>query len=436
MHPSAPHLPRREGRPDCKFLHAADLHLDSPLRGLAAEQDSPIQALRGATRRAFENLVDLALQEEVDFVLLAGDLYDGSWQDLSTGIFLARQLGRLGEHAIRVFAVVGNHDAESRITKALEKPQNLTLFPADLPHTVVLPELGVALHGQSYRQQHVLDNLAAGFPAALPGLCNIGLLHTSLDGREGHAPYAPCKLDELRSRGYQYWALGHVHQSEVVCEDPFVVFPGCLQGRHIRESGPKGCYLVTASENTITSLDWYPLDVVRWSLCRVNLGRSATLADVVTEVREALSQTLIQASGRILAVRILLEGNSPIHAELQGKLYWLQHALTEVAAELASEELWIEKVVAATTDLVEHQAILASEGAFGGLLQNIRDLPETLEALPGLSDTLASLRNKLPPEVMTAERGFDLEDPEVLARLISEAKELLLTKLLEPGAGV
>ena len=169
-----------------KFLHAADLHLDSPLRGLARHDEAPVNDLRGATRAAFNNLVELAIKEKVAFVLLAGDLYDGTWQDFSTAIFLAKKLGELDRAGIRVFGVLGNHDAQSKLTKALEKPKNLTLFPANKPHTEVLNDHEVAIHGQSFGQQRVEENLALGFPAAKPGMFNIGLLHTSLDGREGH----------------------------------------------------------------------------------------------------------------------------------------------------------------------------------------------------------------------------------------------------------
>ncbi|MCU0723068.1 MAG: DNA repair exonuclease, partial [Planctomycetes bacterium] len=227
-----------------KFVHAADVHLDSPLRGLERYETAPAEALRNASRRALENLVRLALDEGAAFVLLAGDLYDGDWRDYNTGLFFTRQVARLREGGVPVFLAAGNHDAHSRITKALRLPDNAHVFSSKKPETRRLEALGVAVHGQSYAAPEVKDNLAAGFPDALPGLFNVGLLHTALDGRPGHAPYAPCTVDQLRSKGYRYWALGHVHQAEEVSRSPHVVFPGCVQGRHARETGPKGCRLV------------------------------------------------------------------------------------------------------------------------------------------------------------------------------------------------
>lgn len=416
-----------------KFLHAADLHLDSPLRGLARHEEAPVAALRGATRAAFSNLVELAIEEAVDFVLLAGDLYDGTWQDFSTAIFLSKQLGELDRAGIRVFGVLGNHDAQSKLTKALEKPKNLTLFPANKPRTEVLSDLEVAIHGQSFGQQHVGDNLAAGYPAARPGLFNIGLLHTSLDGREGHAVYAPCKLDDLRARDYQYWALGHVHAREVVSTDPWVIFPGCLQGRHARETGPKGCCLVTVEDCQVESVEHRVLDVVRWASCVVDLGSVDSMEGVLDSTDRALGEVLGDADGRDAVTRLKFVGSSPVHAELQGKALWLRQKILTLAAERHGESLWIEKVVLATTSKLDREELLAAESALGGLARSILEVPEQPGAVRGLVSALASLREKLPAEVSLAEDGLRLDDPEFLVRLIREAKELLVSRLLETG---
>ncbi len=416
-----------------KFIHTGDLHLDSALRGLARHDEAPVDDLRGATRGAFNNLVELAIEEKVAFVLLAGDLYDGTWQDFSTAIFLAKKLGELDRAGIRVFGVLGNHDAQSKLTNALEKPKNLTLFPANKPQTEVLNDLEVAIHGQSFGKQHVEENLAVGFPEARAGMFNIGLLHTSLDGREGHAAYAPCKLDDLRARNYQYWALGHVHAREEVSTDPWVVFPGCLQGRHARETGPKGCCLVTVEDCRVESVEHRVLDVVRWASCEVDLGKVNSMQGVLDNAGKALSKVFDDAEDRIVAARMCFVGASPVHAELQGKTQWLRQKLLGLAAELHGEGLWIEKVVMATTNKLDRGTVLAGVGALGGLARSILDVGEEPSAVRGLDEALAAFREKLPPEVFLAEDGLRLDDQEVVARLIREAKELLIGKLLETG---
>lgn len=416
-----------------KFLHAADLHLDSPLRGLARYDEAPVNDLRGATRAAFNNLVELAIEEKVAFVLLAGDLYDGTWQDFSTAIFLAKKLGELDRAGIRVFGVLGNHDAQSKLTKALEKPKNLILFPANKPQTEFLDDLEVAIHGQSFSQQHVEENLAVGFPVAKPGMFNIGLLHTSLDGREGHAAYAPCKLDDLRARDYQYWALGHVHAREEVSIEPWVVFPGSLQGRHVRETGPKGCCLVSVEDGRVKSVEHRALDVVRWANCEVDLGKVTSMQGVLDSASKALKEVLDNAEDRIVATRIRFMGASPVHTELQGKTQWLRQKLMELSAEMHGEGLWIEKVVVATVSKLDRETVLAGDGALGGLARSIMEVKEVPSAVRGLDATLAALREKLPAEVFLAEDGLRIDDQEVVAKLIQEAKELLLGKLLETG---
>jgi DNA repair protein SbcD/Mre11 len=219
-----------------KLVHAADLHLDSALHGLARYESAPAEEIRGATRRAFTNLVTLCLEERVALLVISGDLFDGDWRDISTGLFFSAQLSKLCEAGIKVVWIRGNHDAVSQIRRSVRLPQAVIELAANHAETRVFDELGIAVHGQSFVKRDVTEDLAAGYPPRVAGALNVGLLHTALDGRSGHDRYAPCKLETLTNRGYEYWALGHVHQREVVSADPYVVFPGNLQGRHARES--------------------------------------------------------------------------------------------------------------------------------------------------------------------------------------------------------
>ena len=245
-----------------RFLHASDLHIDSPLRGLDRYEGAPVERLRTATRGALERLVDTALNERVDFVLLAGDIYDSDWQDFHTGLFFREQMVRLDRAGIRVFIVQGNHDAQGVITRQLTLPQNVTTFSSRTAETHRIEEIAVAVHGRSFPNRAVDEDLVPSYPAPVPGLLNIGMLHTSLTGRVGHDTYAPTDVATLSSKGYDYWALGHVHAREVVSEQPRIVFPGNLQGRKASETGPKGCELVTVEAGQVGS-EFVPLDVVR-----------------------------------------------------------------------------------------------------------------------------------------------------------------------------
>jgi DNA repair protein SbcD/Mre11 len=200
-----------------KLVHAADLHLDSPLRGLERYPGAPAERMRGATRAALQNLVDLCIRERAGLLVLAGDLYDGDWPDYATGMFFATQMLRLAEANIEVAWIRGNHDAVSVITRHLRLPSHVRELPYGHAATEAYPDLGVAVHGQGFVQREVVDDLAKGYPERIPSLLNVGLLHTALEGRELHGRYAPTTLDVLRSKGYDYWALGHVHTREVVC---------------------------------------------------------------------------------------------------------------------------------------------------------------------------------------------------------------------------
>jgi DNA repair exonuclease SbcCD nuclease subunit len=247
--------------PGFRFVHAADLHLDSPLRGLEADPAAPAETIRGATRRALGGLVDLAIQENVEFVLIAGDIYDGDWPDFGTGLFFANQTRRLEQAGIPVFAIRGNHDAANRMTRSLRMP-HVTVFDHARAHTHRLERIGVAIHGQSFADQAVTEDLSRAYPPPVPGLFNIGMLHTSAEGYTAHARYAPCEVARLRSHGYDYWALGHVHERQVLAEDPWIVFPGNLQGRHVNETGAKGASLVTVTDGRVASVEHRVLDVL------------------------------------------------------------------------------------------------------------------------------------------------------------------------------
>jgi DNA repair exonuclease SbcCD nuclease subunit len=415
-----------------RFLHAADVHLDSPLRGLERYEGAPVEEIRGATRRAFENLVALAIEESVDFVLLAGDIYDGDWRDYNTGLFFSGQMGRLNDHGIPVFLIAGNHDAASQITKALRAPPNLSVFATRAPETWVLEHLGVAIHGQGFPSRAVTDDLSRAYPQGDPALFNIGLLHTSLDGRPGHEPYAPCTADGLRAKGYQYWALGHVHQRELIAEDPYILYPGNIQGRHIRETGPKGCTLVRVEEGEVVEIEPRSLDVVRWAVCPVDVTDVRSLDQILPLVEHALAEASDGAEGRLLATRLRLTGRSPIHSRLHADHERLVNECRALVFSAGIPDVWIEKLVVETHPSAPVSE-LSREDAFGGLLRTIHALELDGERLSALSEEVELLALKLPPVLRGGDDPFDPSDPEYLAGCLEDVKALLVERLRGQG---
>jgi DNA repair exonuclease SbcCD nuclease subunit len=420
------------GRALFRFLHAADIHLDSPLRGLERYEGAPVDEIRSAPRRALENLVQFAIDEEVEFLLLAGDLYDGDWPDFNTGLFFHAQMRRLEDAGIGVHLIRGNHDAASQITKQLSLPSNVVQYSNEKPETFEIPELGVAIHGQGFKTRSVTSDLAADFPSGEPDRFDIGLLHTSLDGRPGHDPYAPTSVAELQSKGYDYWALGHVHKREIVCDDPWIVFPGNLQGRHARETGAKGATLVTVEDGTIVEVAHRPLDVVRWLSLDVDIG-SVEHADEIAEL--ALDRIAAEADpeSELLAVRVTLVGRSDAHGEVTSEPERWKEEFRARLHDAAGIRVFLEKVRIGSRSRADIGAVLDRGDAFGDLMRAVADLEERSLDLEDFVDSFRDLRKKLPTELAAADNPdrFDPTDAEILRGLLPEVRDLLTHRLLD-----
>ncbi|MDL2356591.1 MAG: DNA repair exonuclease [Pseudomonadota bacterium] len=385
-----------------RFIHAADIHLDSPLTGLAAYADAPAQLLRTATRDAFANLVTVAVEEKVDFMVIAGDLYDGNWKDFNTGIFFVRQMGRLKLAGIPVYLLYGNHDAESEMTKTLTLPDNVHRFPSKQAATFTLPALKVALHGRSFKDAATLENLALGYPDPLEGWFNIGVLHTALEGNAAHANYAPCSIAELEARGYQYWALGHVHEYRVWRGASVIAFPGNLQGRHIREPGPRGALMVSVEGGDITDIERLHVDVLRWHALDVDVAGAASMAEALRMTGRGLEQLVGETGAVPLAVRVTLTGATPAHGELFGLESQLRAEVLAQAAVIGSERLWIEKVRLGTSPQLLATDLSARSDAVADLQALLLKAEFDPVFMQSLEDDLMQLVGKLPLEVIAA----------------------------------
>ncbi len=404
-----------------RFLHAADIHLDSPLKGLAGQQDSTAVRIRSATREALDQLVGFALEETVDFLVIAGDLYDGDWKDFRTGLFFAGQMGRLNAAGIPAYLLHGNHDAESRITRQLTLPDNVHVFSSRKPQTYELKRIHAVLHGQSFPDRDVSGNLVPTYPEPVSNAFNIGVLHTGLGGMGGHANYAPCSLPELTNKGYEYWALGHVHQQSVLHEHPHVVFPGNLQGRHIRETGPKGAILVTVEDHTVTDLRPVPCDHVRWTVIKVVLEADDDMDQAIRRIRNSLEAALdTEADGRLLACRFIIEGFSNLHNRLAVSQEQLLNEVRSVALGAGNEAAWVEKVIVATRPPLRSEEIPQREDAIGDLLRLLERAASDEALLDQIGNDIDPLVNNLPAELRQ-----QVEDPLMQSMLAGDRAGLI-----------
>lgn len=412
-----------------KFLHAADLHLDSPLRGLDRYEGAPVDAIRQATRRAVANLVELAIVEDVAFVVIAGDIYDGDWPDYNTGLFFAKQMQTLREAGIAVYMIRGNHDAESVITRTLTLSDNVFELPTDRPGTFIHEATNCAIHGQGFANRAVTGNLSEKYPAGNSGCFNVGLLHTSASGSGGsseHEPYAPCTIDGLRRLEYDYWALGHIHLRQTLCDNgSLIAFSGNTQGRHIRETGPKGCLLVTVDDGVPTA-SFRPLDVFRWERCLTQADSCAAPEDVLDQVFADLKPLVESAGERPVAIRVEVAGRCEAHEKLQRGLgRWSAEVLAAATRDFG-ERVWIEKVRFATSPPADEFSELA-DGPLAELRQHLAEVQGDRVLLDELARELADLKRKLPPDL-----AGSLDDPDWLQLVADDAEQLLFGRLMTP----
>lgn len=392
-----------------KFIHAADIHLDSPQAGLQSRDDLPGDIIRNCTRRAFQAMIDLAIEEDVAFVVIAGDLYDGDWKDFSTGLFFAEQMRRLDRPC---YLLRGNHDAQSVITRNLPRLPKVEEFSSRTCETFLLPEHGVALHGHSFPNRAVPEDLSAGYKPPVPGMLNIGVLHSSAEDAGEHEVYAPCSIAALVLKQYDYWALGHIHQAQVLHERPWVVFPGNLQGRHARETGPKGCTLVTVEDRRIVQVEHRSVDVLRWASLEVD----ASGADVVAlsgRIEEVVQHAVGEAEGRPLLARLTLTGATALHGRLLGEAERLA-AECRAFGIARGGALWVEKVRIRTRLARETDSDMLAT-----LRPDFMAGLEDAEIVAALLKDFAELRLRLPAE---ARDGVDLpQDDFALRQLAADA---------------
>ena len=378
-----------------QFIHAADLHIDSPLAALGLKDARVAATFAAAGRKAVEQLVEATIDSGAKFLIVAGDVFDGDWRDVSTGLFFAKQLGRLHRAGVRTFLIKGNHDALSKIPQDLPYPQSVHVFDARKGQTQTLEDLRVAIHGRSFPDRVAPPDFVAGYAARRDGWLNIGVLHTSLEGSAAHSPYAPCTVGDLARFGYDYWALGHIHQAAVIARDPWIVYPGNVQGRNPRETGPKGAMLVTVEEGRIVAVDPLPLDGARWAQIRLDVAGLEDEGAIHQAVRSALFAAHAEAGGLALAVRLTLTGETREQPQLRARLDQMEADARAIAGEVA-HDCWVERLRLETWAPATPLAAEDDASDVASLLAACADDPEFRDEIALMARTLA---DKAPREL-------------------------------------
>lgn len=416
-----------------RFVHAADIHLDSPLRSLALRDKELAGLIGNATRRAFVRIVDLCLEEQVDALLLAGDLYDGDQTSMKTARFLAEQLRRLHEAGILTFVIRGNHDALSKISKELALPDSVKLFGgrADaVPVERAASQFPVVIHGLSFAQPHAPESLLGKYRPPVEGAVNIGLMHTSLAGAPGHDAYAPCSLADLQGAGFRYWALGHVHKRSVAEGGCAVVMAGMPQGRDINEAGAKSVALVTIGDDRSVRIEERATSIAEFGRVSVD----ATGIDDWRSLAASLARALEQARGAVasehLVARVRVTGATPLAWRIRRDLELLKAEADDRASVIG--RCWVEKIE------VDCRAPGMAAGMEAGLAADpVTELSRLIDrevigsgAYRAEAAAMADeLRSQLPPECR-ALLGADEEEFEaMIAALARDGSEDVLARL-------
>ncbi len=382
-----------------RFLHAADLHLDSRFAGLAHIPPAVRSYLRESTFAALGRLIHVAIKKNVDFVVISGDVYDISDASLQGQLRFQEALQELGKHGISVFLIHGNHDPLDGLRLTTDIPSHVTVFGGEKPEYATAyrrsdgKEIAI-ISGISYPTAKVMENTAITFRRK-PGssLFHIALLHGNVDGDQQHETYSPCSRKDLIERGFDYWALGHIHKRNIVHERPAIVYPGNIQGRSVKETGPKGCYVVDVDESGGVSLQFEELDLVRWQVSEIPINDISNEAEWIQSVEQKVEEIRDEHTDMMSVVRFRLTGRGDLHRLLAEK-----GAVDDLLSELQRREtiraerneykglVWTEGFAVETGLAIDHERLLNEDSFLGEMLRIAGNGEQSSKALDELID--------------------------------------------------
>ena len=413
-----------------RFVHTADIHLDSPLRSLAMRNPELAEIVGDASRKAFISIVDLCLLERVDAVVIAGDLYDGDQTSMKTARFLATQMARLHEAGVKVLKIRGNHDALSRISKQLIFPDTVTIF-GGRPSTVVHGATGldVAFHGLSFSHSKAPESLLPRYASPTAGAVNVGIMHTSLAGAPGHDVYAPCNVADLHGHGFDYWALGHIHSRTVHAGARTVVMPGMPQGRDINEGGEKSVTLVTVHDDHSIEIEHRATSIAQFERATVDIGDAVEWSDIVRSIRARIEELRASVGAPHLVLRLTAMGSGPLAWQVIRDRDLLLTEAEQAGAQTGS--VWIEKLELDVTPPIE-----AAGGAdpVHELIETMRSSARSESFRSQARDVINRVINELPVEARDFAGTNEAAANDFLERLMSAGADLVAARLKDRSA--
>ncbi|HEY0838658.1 MAG TPA: DNA repair exonuclease [Vulgatibacter sp.] len=401
------------------FLHAADLHLDTPFEGLNADRPELAEQLREASLRAFDRLVDRAIGEGVAFVLLAGDVYDGVERGLRAQLRFVRGMERLSAAGIPAFVVHGNHDPVVEGWAVGRWPPGVHVFgPGEVESQPVFRGGSriATIHGVSFSTREEKENLARRFRRGPEKGLHVGLLHCNVDGQQGHDPYAPCSRADLVAAGLDYWALGHIHSRSTLLEGPaWAAYPGNLQGRSFKpsEQGPKGALLVHVEDAIVRRIEFVALAPIVFGTVSVDIADHEDLASIQRALLDGASEAaeIPGCEGLMLAAGLV--GRGGLHHVLAGRMEDLRQGLDDATMGRRPWIRW-ERLERATAPELDRDRVAERGDLAGEILRRIDALLADPLALHNLFEEVE--RELITPSLARRIEPLGADDLEALLR--------------------
>ncbi|MDO9537653.1 MAG: DNA repair exonuclease [Thermoplasmata archaeon] len=414
-----------------KFIHAADLHLDSPFKGISEIDPAIQQELAEATFKSFDKIIELCIEEKVDFLLIAGDVYDSQDKSLRAQLRFIDGLERLSDRGIHTYLVHGNHDPSSGWASSLKIPDLVHVFTGKKVHKDIFQRDGenlAKIYGYSYSRRDIMESVIPEFEEKVieSPQYTIGLLHCCLGTATGHEPYAPCLIGDLTKLPINYWALGHVHNKQVINENPAIVYPGNIQGRHIRENGEKGVFLIEVDDSHNTTIHFQSTENIIWDTREISIDKCKTFQELRKEINTFITELRSKSDGKPAICRIYLTGRGSLNKDLM-KQSNVDDLVTDIreCEKTESPFVWIEDIKIQTSSPIDREKLKESEDFIGQLVRMYDTLYENDAERQEIIDAVQLLF-----ESPRGKKHLPMPTGEELLELIKKAEYLTYDKLL------
>jgi DNA repair exonuclease SbcCD nuclease subunit len=413
------------------FIHCADLHIGTPFKGISESDTSLGSLLYQSTYQAFDNIVNLAIKEQVDCLLISGDVYDSEDKSLQAQLRFKDGLSRLSNAGIPSFIACGNHDPLNSWSAALEWPESVHVFPGDAVRRLPLIKGGETIaqvYGISHARKDLKENLALKFCPDGEQLPKIGLLHTNAGSNADHGPYAPCSMEDLIKVNLDYWALGHIHARDILrTANPAVVYSGCSQSTSFGEIGARGCFKVTLEPGIEPVIEFVSTDVVRYKSDQVDISDCLSVEDIISAVITKCKGIAGFLDNRSVVIRLSITGRTNLHSDLQ-RGDNLHDLLENVRDQLKDIEpvIWLDKLKLSTAGVYDLDSLRNGNNFVSDIISGFDELQQ-----PG-SQTREEFLEMLKPLFDKWQGRSYLEElsGEQLMALAVEARNQMLDLLL------